>query len=128
MREADRLLDRAKTKLKAARTLLDTGFPDDAVSRAYYAMLYAARALLVTIDLRPRTHRGVLRMVGLRFIQTGVLEAPLGEVLGAALEDREEADYGILSSITRDEAERVLADAHAFVARAEEVLEEGTAE
>jgi len=40
------LMERAGEKLEVARSLLEDGFYSDAVSRAYYAMFYAARALL----------------------------------------------------------------------------------
>lgn len=44
--EIDRLLSQAELRLEAARHLLKTGFCDDAVSRAYYSMYFAANAIV----------------------------------------------------------------------------------
>lgn len=44
-------LKRAEKALKAARILFDNNELEDAVSRAYYAMFHATRALLFTRNL-----------------------------------------------------------------------------
>ncbi|MFQ5887569.1 MAG: HEPN domain-containing protein, partial [Candidatus Hydrothermarchaeales archaeon] len=51
MDEIDILIQKAESKLQAGRVLLENQFYDDAVSRAYYCMYYAARALLRTKDI-----------------------------------------------------------------------------
>ena len=45
-------LAKARQKLRVAEDLLDLGHWDDAVSRAYYSMFYAAEALLEGEGLR----------------------------------------------------------------------------
>ena len=52
-----------REKLESARILLRTGRFDDAISRAYYAAFYAARALLLLLGVEARTHEGVLAML-----------------------------------------------------------------
>jgi uncharacterized protein (UPF0332 family) len=44
----------------AARHLLDEGFYDDAVSRTYYSMYFSTVALLLTRNVRVRTHTGLI--------------------------------------------------------------------
>lgn len=39
-------LEKAPSRLAAARDSLDAGHPDEAIRLSYYAMLYAARAAL----------------------------------------------------------------------------------
>jgi uncharacterized protein (UPF0332 family) len=51
------LLDRARRSLRSARNLLEDGDRDFAISRAYYAMFYAARAALLSEGIR-RSLRG----------------------------------------------------------------------
>lgn len=49
-------LERGQQALQAARLLLEAGIYPDASSRAYYAALHAARALLLGSTLRaPKT-------------------------------------------------------------------------
>jgi len=47
--EIDHLLSQAELRLLAARHLLKTGFCDDAVSRAYYSMYFAAIAMFLVV-------------------------------------------------------------------------------
>jgi uncharacterized protein (UPF0332 family) len=60
-REVRELLDKARRSLRAAERLLDGNDHDFAISRAYYAMFYAAQALLLGRGIRRSKHAGVLR-------------------------------------------------------------------
>ena len=44
-------LDKAQESLSAAQVLNASGFPSEAISRAYYAMFYAAKALTLTTGI-----------------------------------------------------------------------------
>jgi uncharacterized protein (UPF0332 family) len=79
--------------LRAARELLRIGLLHDAVSRAYYAALHVARALLLTEGLDPKTHAGVSSMLSLHFIVPGRLAATHGKELARLEQFRAEADY-----------------------------------
>jgi len=52
-------LTKAARKLEAARADLAADRPDEAASRAYYAMFHGARALLAARGLSARTHAGL---------------------------------------------------------------------
>jgi uncharacterized protein (UPF0332 family) len=105
LNEVQLLLERAASKLSAANVLLKEGYYDDAVSRAYYSMHFAARALLLTKDITPKTHKGLIAKFGLEFIDQGFIERVYGMALNVAKEDREEADYSIICGISTEEAE-----------------------
>jgi len=49
--EIKQLITRAEVRLKAAEYLYEKGFYEDAVSRTYYSMYFAATALLLTKNL-----------------------------------------------------------------------------
>jgi uncharacterized protein (UPF0332 family) len=80
---------------RAAGVLLREGLRRDAMSRAYYAALHYARALLLLKDEEPKTHEGVLRRFSLHFVRTGVLTVAEGKWLSRLHKLREEADYGV---------------------------------
>ena len=117
------LLERADEKLSAAQSLLDNGFYSDSVSRAYYAMLYAARALLSTKNRHPKTHRGVLSELANEFVKTGELDPGTFELLASSQEDREDADYGLLANMTGKEAKRVAKGAETFIEAVKSIIE-----
>jgi uncharacterized protein (UPF0332 family) len=57
----------------AARHLLDERFYDDAVSRTYYSMYFSTVALLLTRNVRVRTHTGLIARFGQEFVDRELL-------------------------------------------------------
>lgn len=113
-REVRELVSKAERSLVAARRLLEAGDHDFAISRAYYAMLYVARALLLTRDVRRSKHSGVLAAFGSEFVRSGELPAELFALFRDGFEDRGESDYG-LATISEDQARVGIEGAHRFV-------------
>lgn len=52
-------LKKADEALKEAQLLLENNFNDAAISRLYYAAFYAISALVINLNLNPKTHQGV---------------------------------------------------------------------
>jgi uncharacterized protein (UPF0332 family) len=57
---ANEELSRAEICLNEARALHAAAFPYGAVSRAYYAVFHASRALLFSIGLEAKRHKAVV--------------------------------------------------------------------
>ena len=81
-------LTRAKKALLAAKTLIEKGLFEDCVSRAYYAVLHAAKAALSTLGVESDTHNGVRKMFGFHLIKPGKIEKEYAKILTAEKEDR----------------------------------------
>ena len=77
----------------AAEVLVREGFYEDAVSRAYYATLHAAKAALFIHNVATESHAAVRRMFGLHLIRSGEIESMWSSNLGESLDDRLAADY-----------------------------------
>lgn len=120
--EVNELMKKAEEKLRAAEYLLEGGYYSDAISRAYYAMYFAARALLALKKIYPKTHRGLIAKFGLEYVNKGIIDSYYAKALAYGEEKREVADYGILISFTREEAEDVIEDARNFLKKIEELL------
>ena len=58
--EIDTLIEKARRSLDATLHLFRGGFYEDAVSRAYYSMYFAAKALLLKRNITVKTHKGLL--------------------------------------------------------------------
>lgn len=114
----------ASEKLKAARTLTDDDFRDDAVSRAYYAMFYAAKAALLSVGVTVKTHGGVNSEFGRLFVTTGRIEQRYQAMLSQAGEDRLRSDYAPKTRPARESVERIIRDAEVFIDRARVLVEE----
>lgn len=115
-------LDKAEERIKAAEYLLKEGFYQDSISRSYYGMYHAAKALLEQEDITAKTHSGLIRMIGKEFVKTGKIEESLGKAFSMAEEDRETADYNIEIDFDREEAKERLEDAKRFLEKAKEIL------
>ena len=115
------LMERAYEKFEVAKSLFKEGYYSDTVSRAYYAMFYAARALLSERNIYPKTHRGVISQFGLKFVKEGQFKKNIFDLFARAQEDREEADYGLLAEIEEEEAKKILEGAEMFLRECEVV-------
>jgi uncharacterized protein (UPF0332 family) len=105
----------AHDRVRAARAALEAGFPSVAVSAAYYAELYAARAALSEQDRNAKTHRGVWNLFGDLFVSTGRFDPELLVEARRIQELREAADYDA-REISRERADAIVTDAEQFVA------------
>jgi uncharacterized protein (UPF0332 family) len=117
-------LDRAREDLLAAESNIQQGFYGVAISRAYYAMFYAANALLASKGLSRSKHSGVHSAFGEQFVKNGLLEPEYGRMLLNAFDSRLDADYEAGFTARREVAEAVLDNARKFVARMERYLQE----
>jgi uncharacterized protein (UPF0332 family) len=86
-------LARGDEAYRAAEVLLRESLLRDALSRAYYAALHFARALLLTRGEEPLTHDGVVQRFSLHFVRGGIVTVAEGKVLGRLQRIREEVDY-----------------------------------
>jgi len=122
--EVEILLNDAHESLEAARVILENGFYRDAISRAYYAMFYAASALLRAKGVVTKSHRGVIAKFGLEFVNTGIVEKYYAKALSLAETSKERADYDPTYRPSEEEVESIIGDAELFIERVEKALEE----
>ena len=76
-----------------AQEVLAAGRLEGAVSAAYYAMLYAARAALSEDDEHARTHSGTWHLFRQRYVVTDAFDQDLYSLAHRTQEMREQGDY-----------------------------------
>jgi uncharacterized protein (UPF0332 family) len=117
-------VERAREMLEVAARNLADGFYGSAVNRAYYAIFYAANALLATQGVARSKHSGVIAAFRERFVKTGLIEAEYSDVYGRVMGNRHVSDYEVELPIDSQVATSDLRDAQHFVARVERHLQE----
>ncbi|WP_297516618.1 HEPN domain-containing protein [Thermococcus sp.] len=117
-------LELAEEELSSAQLLLENGRLRDAISRAYYSMFHAAKALLLMKGINPKKHSGVVRMFGLHFVDEGFIEKVYAKYLTSAFTLRSRADYDVYYAPSQEEAEGVVENAERFLERIKGALEE----
>jgi len=116
------LLEKAEKSLLAAKDLAERGFPEFAVSRAYYAMFYCAEALLLSRGLTFSKHSGIISAFGKEFIKTKELPKELHAHILDAFKDRQKADYEAGIEFSEKEVKDIIANAKSFLDQAKEFL------
>ncbi len=120
--EQKELLKAAKKKLSVAEKLLKEEELADSVSRAYYGMFHAARALLLEKDSNPKTHQGVISELGKLF--RNQIDPELISQMSQIQSLREDADYEPYFTIQRERAEEVIEYSSTFIEQVENQIEE----
>jgi len=116
-------LERAHEALDDARLILaKKGSHASVVNRAYYAMFYAALALLITIDRGSSKHQGVIALFDENFIKKNILPKELGKLFHRAFEMRQAGDYRDMLVVTEEQAADAVNSAIKFVNAIEEKL------
>jgi len=116
------LLEKAQRNVGVAKRLVDEGEWDVGVSRAYYAMLYAAQACLYGIGQEYSKHSAVIAAFGREFARTGILPRELHAHLIQAEQARIQSDYEIAEPVPEEDARLHSLRAADFVAAIQQFL------
>lgn len=109
-------LEQAQTALNDARFLLEGDRSTQSVlNRAYYAMFYAALALLQKIGKVPSKHSGVISLFDTEFVMKGIFSKNLSMDFHKAFEMRQVSDYKTFKTVSTEKAEETLNNAVHFV-------------
>ncbi len=84
---------RADLALQEVDLLIGGGLWEAVVSRAYYGMFHAARALAFSEGLEARTHAGLIHLLSVNLVQPGRFPAEQIRLLNQTQRLREDADY-----------------------------------
>jgi uncharacterized protein (UPF0332 family) len=90
-------MEAARRRLAAAEVALEQD-PSTALSAAYYAMLYGARAALSERGTYAKTHRGTWHEFRSAFVASGAIDAELAAEVQKIQPEREQADYDAWSA------------------------------
>lgn len=98
-------LNNAKEKLESARLLLDAGKYRDSISRSYYAIFTAVRAVLAHNKVDFSKHSGVIAYFQKEYIKTGKFEVKYSRYLQTAFQIRNNCDYDDFFMASKQDAE-----------------------
>jgi uncharacterized protein (UPF0332 family) len=118
---SNEFLEAARRRLAAAEITVDED-PSTALSAAYYAMLYGARAALSEHNRSAKTHRGTWHEFRTAFVASGLIDAELAAEVQKIQPEREQADYDAWSA-PPEEARRAIDLAHQFLTSIEALFD-----
>lgn len=97
-------LESAQEKLKSSRILLENGQFKDSISRSYYAIFTAVRAVLAKERIDFKRHAGVISYFQKEYIKTGIFDKKYSIYLQKAFEARNNCDYDDFYIVAKEDA------------------------
>lgn len=117
-------LDQAQAALDDAKYLLEgKRSAQSIVNRTYYAMFYAALALLQKSGKVPSKHTGVISLFDTEFVAKGIFPKEMSKDFHKAFELRQVSDYKTSGSVSEEKTREVLKNAVRFVEAVRSYLE-----
>lgn len=114
----------AQEALEEATLLIQQELWRGSMNRLYYAMFYAAVALLATRDVYPKTHKGVRQQFGLLFVVPGMVQRELGDAYSELFERRHSGDYDDFVSVEGEVVLRLQEHTVQLIGKVEVILAE----
>ena len=115
-------LARAAECIREADLLFENSMYVGAVSRLYYYVFHAVRALLLVESLEPKSHEGALRLLSMHFVKTGTIDPQTVHIFTRLMKYRGEADYNPSYVFTSQDYQDFRNQAVALFQRIEETL------
>jgi uncharacterized protein (UPF0332 family) len=108
-------LEKADHALEVAEELLKVGYAPDAASKVYYAMFYAAQALLKSEGINVVKHSAVESALGFHFAKPGRIDPKYHRMLIDARRIRETVDNDLEEEIVEPVAFLKIEEGRNFV-------------
>ena len=97
--------EKADLALEDAAFLTDAARYNLAANRLYYALYYAASALLLSKGISTTRHSGLITQMHMNFVKTGILSTDEGALFKVMFDLRHEGDYEDFVDVERADIE-----------------------
>lgn len=112
---ADFYLKKAINLLEDSKILLEASRFESSVSRSYYAMFHATKAILETISISSHTHVGVNVAFNKYFVKTGLVDVKYAKILKKGEIQRMIGDYEIGRGVNQKDATEMFSMAEEYL-------------
>lgn len=109
------LLNKSQKYLRSAAVLFELEDFDSSASRSYFAMFYAAQAMLLSETQAFSSKQGIRSSFVEQFVENGPLPGRAAEALERVSELQEVGDYAYDFAVSESDAEFALSESEAFV-------------
>ena len=86
-------ISRSRETLIEAETMIKNGYWNASVNRIYYSCFYAVSGLMLRNGIESNSHKGIRKMFGLHFVQTGLVPIEYGRFFSKLYDRRQSGDY-----------------------------------
>jgi uncharacterized protein (UPF0332 family) len=96
-------LSKAHSLISEIDVLMTNKFYTSVVSRLYYSCFHATKALLLTKEFMPKTHKGTSTILHQHFVNPGLFNSDKAIFFDKLMEERIEDDYNDLMIVDESE-------------------------
>lgn len=115
--------EKADMALDDAAFLIDAGKYGLAANRLYYALYYAASALLLSKGIATKRHSGLMAQIHLHFVKRGILSSDEGALFKVMFSLRHEDDYEDFIEVERADIDEYTPQVTALVKKLKDLVE-----
>jgi uncharacterized protein (UPF0332 family) len=115
-------LAKARSLLSEVDVLMQHQYYITAINRLYYSCFHATKALLLTKDLVPKTHSGVVTMLHQHFVQIDSFDFDQASFFSRLMQERIEDDYSDFMIIDEAEVKEFIEPSKTYVAYIEQLI------
>jgi uncharacterized protein (UPF0332 family) len=108
-------MEKSKALLSEVEIQLQHRFYITAINRLYYSCFHATKALLLTKDLTPKTHSGVVSMLHQHFVSEGLFDQSHAAFFSRLMQERIDDDYGDFMTVTLEEVNEFVGPAREYI-------------
>ena len=106
---------KGKETLEEAKGIANLGYWNAVANRLYYACYYVTSALIIKNGYEAQTHRGIIHLLGLHFIKTGLISKDSGKFYSRLYELRQTGDYDDLFSLEEEDVKPMISSAKQYI-------------
>ncbi|MEW6096742.1 MAG: HEPN domain-containing protein [bacterium] len=99
----------------ASALSLEKELYNSSVSSAYYSVLHAAKAVLLSQNIEAFTHNGISSKFALNFVKKGIFDKRFSRLFGRLRKAREDGEYKTVIIYTKQEASLRIEEAREFI-------------
>ena len=111
-------------RIEMAGQALESHHPRSAIADCYYAIFYAASAVLLSQGIERSKHSGIRSAFSQYFVHKHIFPDAFGDLFDTLQKERESADYNMTYDPGEEVAEERLTQAHHFVQTIRDYLKE----
>ena len=115
--------EKADLALDDAAFLTGAGKFGLAANRLYYALYYAASALLLSKGIATKRHSGLMTQIHMHFVKTGILSTDEGALFKVMFSLRHEDDYEDFIEVERADIDEYTPQVTALVKKLKDLVE-----
>jgi len=117
-------LSKAHSLLSEVNIMMTNKFYTSVVSRLYYGCFHATKALLLTKDLMPKTHKGTSTTLHQHFVNTGLFNIEKAIFFDKLMVERIEDDYNDFMILDEKEVIGFIEPSKQYVEYVSKLIEE----